>query len=170
MKADIIRVASEMDFDQNATANFLYLRLPSGRVVRGLIDDDAMKAIVEDRVRSGNAPQPVMTATAPQPAQPSFDHDPGEGGAPMDLPEYTGPDGVPVGVFGGTGDVGEPVGYNEPDPPVPTPAHPSLRRPQPPPQRKIQADESGNPIGATAGGVNPDERIADGFNGRMTAG
>jgi hypothetical protein len=173
MKADIIRVAQEADFEQDVTANFVHLRLPSGRVVRALIDDEAAQAIVEDKVRFGAAPKPAMSTTA---SSPSYDRDPGERPPPDDLPEYIGQDGVPVSVFGG-GDIGEPAEFSEQEdpssagPPIPLPARPSLRRPQPPrPVQRIQADESGNPIVATPGGVNPDDHIAGGIAAGMTAG
>lgn len=166
MKVDIIRVADEFDFEQNVTVNFVQFRLPSGRIVRALIGEGDMKAIIEDKVRFANAPPQQVMVAPPQPA--AVVSDPGEV-APV--PEYAEPG--EVSVFGGDGGNGELPEFEQPGfsgPPVPAYPQPSLQRPQPPrPARVVQKDEWGNPIVPRGSGANPDELVGGDYEG-MTAG
>lgn len=167
MKADIVRIAQEYDLEQRVTVNFVHMRLPSGRIIRGLVDDASAQAITQDSIRYDQAPQPAIAAVGAPVAAPTVSDEV----ASVDLPEYTGVDGMPVAVFGGDGPA-PPAEYEEAPgfglPPAPLPP---LHRPQPPrPTRKVQADEAGNPIVQSAGGVDPSELIASPIGGGMTAG
>ncbi len=151
MNVEILRISQEVDFEQDVTVSFIHLRLPSGRLLRALIDDDSVQAVVEDKVRFAGAPKPIITGLAPR-AHPSTQEEMPPDDLPKQLEEVT--------EFGGDGGQ-ESTGFEMPalDAP-PGRALPSLQRPIPMrPARRIQADESGNPIVPSVGGVNPDDLV-----------
>jgi hypothetical protein len=65
LSATIVSLSQDMDLESGALANFLVLRLPSGRMLRALITDDGASEVVRLVTEAGGVPS---TFPAPAPA------------------------------------------------------------------------------------------------------
>lgn len=159
--AEILTIRQDLNLEQGASANFLVIRLPTGRVIQALVDDDVVKEIISI-VANGEAPAPVM------PVAPAvYDRPP-----PTRLVQEQLEDGTSIAVFGGTGESGgqmphepPPIAHMEDAPYEPEPEQEVRPRPAMRQQTqrapKVQADAKGNPIVVARDGVDPGEYIGN---------
>ncbi len=132
-QVEIVTIRQEYSLEQGLTANFLVLRLPSGRIVQALVEDNVVSEVVALAAQQGHEARPVI------PDQPEE-----SSAAPVAQLD----DGTLVAVFGGT----EPQAPSDPqeEPPPQIPRPPMRSRVRAP---KVEADSAGNPIAAVRNGV-----------------
>ncbi len=132
MNIQVVSIQQEMNLEQGVNANFLILRLPSGQIIRALIDDDSLQTVIG--AAAGHAPSPPP----PQPEEQ-------ENGV-----RFFGGDASPSVEEARAPSIGHVDNALEspyaPDEPIPRP--PTRARVVP---RTVQSDEMGNPVVADSG-------------------